>query len=63
MYVISKNNNNGATSKKALILFALSAFFKLCSNGTPSEVKIFCVSVSIKKGRLLNNRPSIIYNF
>jgi hypothetical protein len=49
MYVISKNNNKGATSKKALILFALSAFLKLFSKGIPSDVKICFVSVSINK--------------
>ena len=38
--VIIKKNNKGATSKKALILFFLSAFLRLTSKGIPSVVKI-----------------------
>ena len=47
--LIIKNNNKGATSRKALILFFLSAFFKLTSKGIPSVVKICFVSELIKK--------------
>jgi hypothetical protein len=47
--VIIKNNNKGATSKKALILFLRSDLFKLTSRGIPSVVKIFCVSELINK--------------
>jgi hypothetical protein len=46
---MSKNNSSGATSKKALILFFLSAFFKLTSRGIPSVVKILFVSELINK--------------
>ena len=46
---IIKNNNKGATSKKALILFFLSAFFRLISKGIPSVVKICFVSELINK--------------
>jgi hypothetical protein len=48
-YVISKNSNSGATSKKALILFFLSAFLRLTSRGIPSVVKILFVSELINK--------------
>ena len=44
-----KKNNKGATSKKALILFFLSAFFRLTSKGIPSVVKICFVSELINK--------------
>jgi hypothetical protein len=47
--VIIKNNNKGATSKKALILFLRSDFFRLTSKGIPSDDKI-CSVLIIKKG-------------
>ena len=47
--VIIKKNNKGATSKKALILFFLSAFLRLTSKGIPSVVKICFVSELINK--------------
>jgi hypothetical protein len=43
------NSNKGATSKKALILFFFSAFFKLTSKGVPSVVKICLFSELINK--------------
>ena len=46
---IIKKNNKGATSKKALILFFLSAFLRLTSKGIPSVVKICFVSELINK--------------
>ena len=46
---MSKNNSKGATSKKALILFLRSAFFKLTSKGIPSVVKILFVSELLNK--------------
>ena len=53
IYVIIRNNNKGATNKKALILFFFSAFLRLSSKGIPSVVKILFVSLLInKKGRL-----------
>ena len=58
---MTKNNNKGATRRKALILFFRSAFFKLTSSGIPSVVKICFDSEHIKKiGRLINNRPKYI---
>ena len=48
-YVIIKNKSNGATRRKALILFFFSAFFKLTSSGIPSVVNICFVSELIKK--------------
>ena len=44
-----KNKSNGATRRKALILFFFSAFFKLTSKGIPSVVNICFVSELIKK--------------
>ena len=42
--MIKINKNNGATRSSALILFLLSAFFKLTSKGKPSDDKIFSSS-------------------
>jgi hypothetical protein len=47
MKVKNIKSNNGKTSKTALILFFLSAFFKLSFNGTPSVVKISGLIVSL----------------
>jgi hypothetical protein len=44
------NKNNGATSKTAFNLFFLSAFFRLCSNGIPSDDKICSLLIIKKKG-------------
>ena len=46
---IKINKNNGATTATALSLFFRSAFFKLTSNGNPSDDKI-CSLLIIKKG-------------
>ena len=48
-------SNRGKTNKKALILFLLSAFFRLCFNGTPSVVSNSAVEIKtsqIKKGEI-----------
>ena len=42
-------NKRGATKRKALILFFLSAFLRLTSKGMPSEVKICFASELINK--------------
>jgi len=49
------NSNSGKTKRKALILFFLSAFLKLCFNGIPSVVSISAVLITtsqIKKGEI-----------
>ena len=42
-------SNRGKTNKKALILFLLSAFFRLCFNGTPSVVSNCAVEIKPPK--------------
>ena len=42
-------SNKGKTNKKALILFLLSAFFRLCFNGTPSVVNNSAVEIKPPK--------------
>ena len=60
---ITMKSSNGATRRKALILFFFSAFFRLTSKGIPSVVKIFCVSLLInKKGGYLITALNIIYH-
>ena len=56
-----KKSNSGATSKNALILFFLSAYFKLISKGIPSVVSICFVSLLINKKGDLKKSPYIYY--
>jgi putative spermidine/putrescine transport system ATP-binding protein len=48
-YVMKIKNKRGATRRKALILFFLSAFLRLTSRGIPSEVRICFASELINK--------------